>query len=127
MIEFFTTHSVLILSIIALLVIFFAVVIFMQKSSGSVSSIDQSEETTSGNQVYVGNLSYRVREKQLREFFSEFEGVESLKIIKNHDTGRSKGFGFITFATDSQAQQALAFHGKEFEGRSIVVRIARPK
>ena len=82
MIEFFTTHSVLILSIIALLVIFFAVVIFMQKSSGSVSSIDQSEETTSGNQVYVGNLSYRVREKQLREFFSEFEGVESLKIIK---------------------------------------------
>jgi RNA recognition motif-containing protein len=79
------------------------------------------------SQIYVGNLSYRVSESHLREYFSSFGEIESLNVIKNHNTGRSRGFGFITFSSSDHAESALEYNGNEFEGRSLVVRIAKPK
>ena len=78
-------------------------------------------------QVYVGNLSYRVRERELRDYFSDFGDIDQIKIIKNRNTGRSKGFGFVTFASGSGAKKALDAHGTDFEGRALVVRMANPR
>ncbi len=79
------------------------------------------------SQVYVGNLSYRVRERELREFFENFGDIAYIKVVKDRQTGRSKGFGFVTFKTSDQADAALSAHGEEMSGRNIVVRIAKEK
>lgn len=90
------------------------------RGTDSIDDIDAS-------QIYVGNLSYRVRERELREFFTTFGGIEKLRIIKNHDTGRSKGFGFITFNSKGQADKALKAHGDMLQGRAMVVRMAQAR
>ena len=85
------------------------------------------ENNSEGEQVYIGNLSYRVRERHLREYFSQYGEITQLRIIKNHNTGRSKGFGFITYKSGSEANQSLVAHGHDFEGRALVVRLAKPR
>lgn len=79
------------------------------------------------NQIYIGNLAYRVSEHQLRDLFSRFGRIERVRIVKDSRSGRSKGFGFVTFSTTSQAQKALSMHGHDFRGRTIVVRIAKQR
>lgn len=79
------------------------------------------------NQVYVGNLAYRVTEHQLRALFSPYGRILRLKVVRDSRTRRSKGYGFVTFHSASDAQKALTEHGKDYKGRALVVRIAKEK
>jgi len=78
--------------------------------------------------LYVGNLSFSATESSLSEMFSQVGIVDSVKIIKDMNSGRSRGFGFIEMSTDKDAEKAIAeFNGKEFQGRQLVVNEARPQ
>ncbi len=78
--------------------------------------------------LYVGNLSYDVNRDQLRDFFAEAGEVIDSAVITDRVTGRSKGFGFVEFATEEEAQKALeTLNGKDFEGRTIKVDFAKPQ
>ena len=78
--------------------------------------------------LYVGNLSFKAAEEDLREMFEEFGAVESARIITDRETGRSRGFGFIEMASDEQARAAIeALNGAEVAGRALTVNEARPR
>ncbi|MEI7942446.1 MAG: RNA-binding protein [Candidatus Riflemargulisbacteria bacterium] len=78
--------------------------------------------------IYVGNLKYEVREQDLQEMFAEFGDVSKVKIVKDRDTDRSKGFGFVTMDDTAEATAAVAaLNGKDLKGRAITVNAARPK
>ena len=78
--------------------------------------------------LYVGNLSFQVTEAQLSELFAQAGQVESVQIITDRDTGRSKGFGFVEMRSDDAAAKAITqFSGKEVGGRALTVNEARPK
>jgi RNA recognition motif-containing protein len=78
--------------------------------------------------IYVGSLSYNVTEEDLKQAFEAFGAVETVKIIKDMYTGRSKGFGFVEMPGNSEAQSAIdGLHGKELKGRTINVNKARPR
>ncbi len=78
--------------------------------------------------IYVGNLSYEVTEDDLKEAFDAFGQVESIKIIKDNYSGRSKGFGFIEMQDNASAQSAIdGLDGKELKGRAIKVNQARAR
>ena len=77
--------------------------------------------------VYVGNLPFNVDDEKLREIFSKFGEIEEATIIKDKYSGRSKGFGFVTFANDENAKKAVEeMNEKEVEGRALKVNEARP-
>ncbi len=78
--------------------------------------------------IYVGNLSYKVSDQELMEVFEEFGTVISAKVIKDRETSRSKGFGFVEMESDDDAQSAIAeLDGAEINGRVVKVNKARPK
>lgn len=78
--------------------------------------------------IYVGNLSYKVSDNDLKETFEKFGEVASAKVITDRDTGRSKGFGFVEMENDSEAQNAIDdLDGTEMDGRTIKVNKAKPK
>ncbi|MBM4145082.1 MAG: RNA-binding protein [Nitrospira sp.] len=80
------------------------------------------------NKLYVGNIPYKATEEELREFFSEIGEIESLKILKDQFTDRSKGFGFIEMINEEDAKKAIAtLNGKDFMGKSLAVAEARPQ
>ncbi len=79
------------------------------------------------NKIYVGNLPYNVSEQDLESAFEQFGDIEEIIIIKDRNTGRSKGFGFVTFGDQATAEKALEMNGKDFHGRSITVNMAREK
>ncbi len=77
--------------------------------------------------IYVGNLSFQITETELSDMFSEIGQVESVQIITDRDTGRSKGFGFVQMSDDAAAEKAIAqLNGKEVGGRNLTVNEARP-
>jgi RNA recognition motif-containing protein len=79
------------------------------------------------NKLYVGNLSYAVRDDDLQQRFAEYGTVESAKVMMDRDSGRSKGFGFVQMSTADQAQAAIrGLHGQSMDGRNLVVNEARP-
>ena len=81
-----------------------------------------------GKKLYVGNLSYSVDDGALQSKFAEFGAVSSAKVITDRETGRSKGFGFVEYDSDSDADSAIEqMNGKDFLGRSINVSEARPQ
>jgi len=78
--------------------------------------------------IYVGNLSYDTRENDLRTAFEEFGSVDSVKIIMDKYTDRSKGFGFVEMTNDEEGKAAISgLDGKEVQGRAIKVNVARPR
>ncbi|MDQ5857044.1 MAG: RNA-binding protein [Acidobacteriota bacterium] len=78
--------------------------------------------------LYVGNLPYNTTEDDLRNLFSQYGGVDSVAVITDRETGRSKGFGFVEFGNDSEARSAIqALSGQEYGGRALTVNEARPK
>lgn len=78
--------------------------------------------------IYVGNLSYKMTDEDLRKLFSDFGTVAESKIVSDRDTGRSKGFGFVEMPNQAEGEEAIRqLNGKEIEGRSINVNIAKPK
>jgi RNA recognition motif-containing protein len=77
--------------------------------------------------LYVGNLSYSVRDEDLNQEFSAFGSVQSAKVVMDRESGRSKGFGFVEMGSPAEAQAAIqGLHGKNFGGRDLTVNIARP-
>ena len=78
--------------------------------------------------LYVGGIPYRSSEEDLRAYFSQAGTVESVSILTDRMTGRSRGFGFVEMASEEEAQKAISlFDGKEFEGRTLKVDKARPR
>jgi len=78
--------------------------------------------------IYVGNLSYKVTDEDLRSAFQAYGQVDAVNVIKDRETGRSKGFAFVEMASDSEAQTAInALNGKELKGRALKVNEARPR
>ena len=79
------------------------------------------------NKLYVGNLSYSVRDDDLQQHFSAYGQVQSAKVMMERDTGRSKGFGFVEMGSADEAQAAInGLHGTNMGGRDLTVNIARP-
>jgi len=78
--------------------------------------------------IFVGSLPFKLEEADLKELFEAFGEVNSVKIINDRETGRSKGFGFVEMADDEAANKAIAeLNGSEVAGRNIVVNQAEDK
>jgi RNA recognition motif-containing protein len=78
--------------------------------------------------LYVGSLPYSVTEEELRDLFSSYGEIESVRIIMDKATGQSKGFGFVEMATIDDAQKAIeGLHGTQMGGRTLIVNNARPE
>lgn len=78
--------------------------------------------------IYVGNISYKASESDLENLFSEFAEVSEVKIITDRETGRSKGFGFVTMEDEKAAAASIEeLNGISFMDRDIVVNEARPR
>lgn len=79
------------------------------------------------NKIFVGSLPWSINNDSLKELFSQYGEVTEAVVIMDRETNRSKGFGFVTFASQESAQKALEMSGKEVDGRTIVVNIAKPR
>jgi RNA recognition motif-containing protein len=80
-----------------------------------------------GKKLYVGNLPFSATEQILVDTFAECGTVETVKIITDRDTGRSKGFGFVEMSSDAEALEAInKFNGADYEGRAMTVNEAKP-
>jgi len=78
--------------------------------------------------IFVGSLPFKIQEADLRELFEAYGEVNSVKIINDRETGRSKGFGFVEMADDEAGKKAIAdLNGSEVAGRNIVVNQAEDK
>lgn len=78
--------------------------------------------------IYVGNLSYNTTQSALDEQFAAYGQVEEVAIINDRETGRPRGFAFVTMADESEGQQAIdGMNGVELDGRTLTVNEARPK
>jgi cold-inducible RNA-binding protein len=78
--------------------------------------------------LYVGGLAYSVTEQELEALFAEHGKVTSVAVIKDRDSGQSKGFGFVEMDDDGEAKAAMAaLNGKDVSGRAIMVNEARPQ
>lgn len=81
-----------------------------------------------GKKIYVGNLAFSVSDELLNSTFAQFGSVDSAKIITDRETGRSKGFGFVEMASDSDAATAIEkLNGQDLNGRNMNVSEARPQ
>ena len=79
------------------------------------------------SKLYVGNLSYSMRDNDLELEFSPYGSVQSAKVMMDRDTNRSKGFGFVEMSSAAEAEAAIAaLNGKNVGGRDMTVNIARP-
>ncbi|MCK4558053.1 MAG: RNA-binding protein [Candidatus Aminicenantes bacterium] len=79
-------------------------------------------------QIYVGNLNYRMTEDSLRELFAKYGEVESVKIVQDQYSGRSKGFGFVEMSDKDEGEKAIqGLNDSDVEGRNIRVNFARPR
>jgi heterogeneous nuclear ribonucleoprotein A1/A3 len=79
----------------------------------------------SQTKLYVGNLSYHTTEGELRETFSTYGEITELKLITDRDTGRSKGFAFVSFETAEAAESALSLNDTELDGRKMRINFAK--
>ena len=78
--------------------------------------------------LFVGNLSFDTNEQTLEAMFAEKGQVDEVAVITDRDTGRSRGFAFVTMANDDEARSAIeAFNGTELDGRELNVNEAKPK
>jgi len=78
--------------------------------------------------IYVGNLSFATTEEELRELFGQAGTVASTALIKDRDTGQSKGFAFIEMSNQAEAEKAIQmFNGKSLADRELKVNLARPR
>ncbi len=81
-----------------------------------------------GKRLYIGNLPYSADEQTLTDLFGQCGTVESVNIITDRETGRSRGFGFVEMSTDEEADKAIQeMHGQECKGRPLTVNEAKPQ
>jgi len=77
--------------------------------------------------LFIGNISWGASDEQLKDLFAQYGEVEEAVIVKDKFSGRSKGFGFVTFTDDAEADKATeSLNGHELDGRELVVNEARP-
>jgi RNA recognition motif-containing protein len=76
--------------------------------------------------IYVGNLSFQTTEDDLKDLFAQAGPVDSVRIITDRDTGRSKGFAFVEMSDGAAAKAIAQLNGKELKGRTLTVNEARP-
>src|ERR1700722_10861528 len=80
------------------------------------------------NKLFVGNLSYKVGEEELRELFAAFGEVASCNVAKDRDTGRSRGFAFVEMNSQAEAEAAIkGLNGQDVGGRQLSVSVSQPK
>jgi len=85
-------------------------------------------DNPNGTRLFVGNLAWAIDDEELRYAFVPFGEVTDCKVITERETGRSRGFGFVTFASSISAERAMRdMNGSEIRGRSINVSEARPQ
>jgi len=78
--------------------------------------------------IYIANLNYKIQDDELRQVFEEYGEVSSAKVIKDHETGRSRGFGFVEMPDDEEAQNAIDnLHETDLKGKKLIVNKARPR
>jgi len=78
--------------------------------------------------IFVGNLSFRTTEEEVRGLFAAYGTVDRVNLITDRDTGQPRGFGFVEMSNDAEAERAIAeLNGKQVGGRAINVNEARPK
>lgn len=78
------------------------------------------------SKIYVGNIQWKTTEEDLKELFNPYGTVTSAQVIKDRDTGRSRGFGFVKMETEDQTKEAInGLNGKELNGRTLVINEAR--
>ena len=78
--------------------------------------------------LYIGNLSFNSTEQDLEDMCGEFGTVQSVKIIEDRETGRSRGFGFVEMSSKEEAEAAIdEFNGKDVNGRNLTVNEAKPR
>jgi RNA recognition motif-containing protein len=81
-----------------------------------------------GNRLFVGSLSWNTDDQALREAFEKFGAIEDVKVITDRDTGRSRGFGFVSFVDNESAQRAIEeMNGAELDGRTLAVNEAQER
>jgi RNA recognition motif-containing protein len=90
--------------------------------------IQPLKEEIMETKIYVGNLSYTTTEEELKQLFSQAGTVTSVAMIKDRDTGQSKGFAFIEMSNQAEAEKAISmFNGKSLGSRELKVNLARPR
>jgi len=78
--------------------------------------------------LYVGNLSFGTMENDLQQLFSQVGSVESISMVTDRNTGRSRGFAFVEMSSESEGEAAITkFNGSELDGRSLTVSEAKPR
>jgi RNA recognition motif-containing protein len=78
--------------------------------------------------IYVGNFSFSMTEQELRSLFEPYGAIESASVATDRDTGRSRGFGFVSMPNDDEAEKAMAaLNGRDSGGRALTVNEARPQ
>lgn len=77
--------------------------------------------------IFIGNLSFNTDQSALSALFGSIGQVEEVSIPTDRETGRPRGFGFVTFESQQEAQKALSLDGKEVDGRNIVVKMVEDK
>jgi RNA recognition motif-containing protein len=83
---------------------------------------------TMENKLYVGNLAFGTTDEDIQLLFNQAGAVKSVNLIKDRESGRSRGFAFVEMDSEEAAQEAIGqFHGIQFQGRQITVNIARPR
>lgn len=79
------------------------------------------------NKIYVGNLPQQTTEESLRAIFADHGEIKGIQLIKDRYTGELRGFGFIEYATQAQAQAALVLNGQQYQGKTLKVSIAQER
>lgn len=93
-----------------------------------LDSVAQDSEKDMSKKLFVGGLSWDTDEQSLRSHFESFGDLDEVKIITDRDTGRSRGFGFVTFSGTEEANRAIEeLDGKQLDGRTIAVNEARDR
>lgn len=119
--------TLIIAVIIIVLIAALCIARYQRKKSRQTAVTGTELGEMSNKQVYVGNLSYQVSEQDLKDYFGKYGAIDQVRIVRNYGSGRSKGFGFVTYRSTNEAKNALAAHGEKYQGRTIVVRIAKPR
>jgi len=120
------TVTAIIIIVILVLILAIGIARLRRKRQRPAVEAGTTEEAAN-KQVYVGNLSYQVTEQDLKNYFNKYGTIDQVRIVRHYNTGRSKGFGFVTYHTVPEAKKALAAHGQKYKDRTIVVRIAKPR
>ena len=79
------------------------------------------------NKLYVGNLPFSCTQSDVEAAFSAYGELDEVRLITDRDTGRSRGFAFVTFAAQQDAESALEMNGKNLDGRSLTVSVAKER